>query len=223
MAIVGYPLARERPEYVQKVYQVSIFKGVMRAQKWRRKQGTSPLPYMRESTQWLKAMVQAYKFSSSRTTEVAREAGKITRVRPQDRWLHVTSGREWLLDRPGGGLIYPQRFWFLVSNALDACSYAPGGILVRGADEWRPLAAGAPGSQLVMGATYPQWSDGTMIDNTTPNTPFSTGVSQDLDVLGTEPGSIALRGDQWWATLPPGVPGSVLTVDADGNPMWKAP
>lgn len=44
-----------------------------------------------------------------------------------------------------------------------------------------------------------------------------------LDVLGTEPGSILMRGPDLWIALPPGNIGDVLVIGDTGLPEWRDP
>lgn len=48
-------------------------------------------------------------------------------------------------------------------------------------------------------------------------------VSKALDLIGQEPGSILYRGPQYWEALPPGTPGQILVVNANGYPEWQNP
>lgn len=48
-------------------------------------------------------------------------------------------------------------------------------------------------------------------------------VSKALDIISPEPGAILYRGPDWWEALPPGNPGQILVVDADGFPEWQDP
>ena len=47
-------------------------------------------------------------------------------------------------------------------------------------------------------------------------------IRKGLDVIGSEPGSILYRGDDYWKALPPGSEGQVLGVSVDGLPEWQA-
>lgn len=44
-----------------------------------------------------------------------------------------------------------------------------------------------------------------------------------LDTLGSEEGSILVRGPDIWFALPPGNWGDVLVIGAGGVPEWVAP
>lgn len=53
---------------------------------------------------------------------------------------------------------------------------------------------------------------------------YMTDVSKALDTLGSTPGSILVRGDDYWAKLEPGAIGEVLTMIPDGSgkrPSWE--
>lgn len=44
-----------------------------------------------------------------------------------------------------------------------------------------------------------------------------------MDVIGSTPGSILVRGPDRWIALPPGQPGQVLAIGTDGMPYWANP
>lgn len=44
-----------------------------------------------------------------------------------------------------------------------------------------------------------------------------------LDAIGSEPGSILVRGTDAWIALPPGDPGDVLIIGEGGLPKWEKP
>lgn len=47
-------------------------------------------------------------------------------------------------------------------------------------------------------------------------------ISQTLDLFGSRPGTIFFRGQRQWEALPPGLPGTVLQMDDEGNrPFWS--
>lgn len=50
-----------------------------------------------------------------------------------------------------------------------------------------------------------------------------TLVSDWLDILGSEPGSILYRDTDGWRVLPPGNPGQVLEVNSENLPEWVDP
>lgn len=48
-----------------------------------------------------------------------------------------------------------------------------------------------------------------------------TGVSDSLDVINQQPGSILFRGPQFWEALGPASPGQVLVMGPDSQPAWE--
>lgn len=44
-----------------------------------------------------------------------------------------------------------------------------------------------------------------------------------MDVIGSEPGSILVRGPDMWIALPPGNVGDVLVINDGGMPEWTDP
>lgn len=47
-----------------------------------------------------------------------------------------------------------------------------------------------------------------------------TDVSELLDAIGQTPGDLMVRGETWWQALPKGPPGTVLSVNEDGDYEW---
>jgi hypothetical protein len=48
-------------------------------------------------------------------------------------------------------------------------------------------------------------------------------IQQLLNSLCTDPGALIYRGPQLWACVPLGLPGQLLTLDADALPAWSNP
>lgn len=205
---------------VQKVMVVDVWRGQLRARKWPRERGMPKQSYQRESLTWLTEMVREYKMSASGVIEQSRQAGALLRVRPQDRWLHVTSGCAWLIITPDGEKVFPMRFLALMSHIFDNLAFAPGALMVRWNDGWRPLPAGSVGSTLKMGKIFPEWSDGTTMTTNQPTNENVARISDEIDAFSQKPGTILYRGLEYWTALPPGKPGDVLKIGADGWPEW---
>ena len=220
MAIMGFPLADDRPSRAQKAYVAYPYHGQIRAMKWPRKRGAPKQAHQQASLQWIKDMVRAYKMSDSSVIATAREAGSLMRVRPQDRFTHVSSGAAYMIDRPGQTSLYPRRFLYRVCSALDGVCYAPRAMPVRTHKGWYPLPGGSAGSHMIMTGGMPAWSDGTMVDESGIVNSNTRIISESLDAITQIPGSLMYRDRQWWMPIPPGDEGDILTMSADGTPRW---
>lgn len=221
MSVIQVPYLGKRPQYAHRAFTMYARGGQLVAGTWPRPRGKPKTTLEQDRLDWMKTMVREFKQSSPRTMQVAKEHAEYQRMRPQDWWLHFTNGSAFILVKPDGGMINPRRYIHQISVALDITAAAPSGMLVRGADQWRPLPKGTTGATLTMGPTLPQWSDGTMVDTISPNTPATAWVSEVLDALGDTPGMLLARASQEWIALEPGEPGQTLRMGTDGGPEWQ--
>lgn len=221
MATIGYPMQEQRPGAMRRAVVFFPRYGKIHASKWPRPRGLPKDSEQLARLQWMRDMAREYKLSDSLVMQAAQEAAVITKARPQDWWTRYTSGRMWYMTGPSGKLMVSMVFLYCVSTAIDLACAAPGALAIRATDGWRPLPAGNTGAILMMGNTLPYWSDGTMPLLDQPSTDYSGAVSDALDSITADPGSLLVRDADWWVGVPPGTIGQVLTIGADGLPSWQ--
>lgn len=223
MAIIESPAQATRPQLPQKVYVARPLRGRIIVQRWPQLHIKPTKIGELNAIAWLTRAMAEYPFTDSYTVQLLGAQARKLHMRAKDLWTHILAQRAFLIITPDGKKWFPKRFLFKTSEALDTVAAKQAGLLVRGKTGWQGLRGGNVGATLTVHNKLPAWSDGTIMDKAPENPPAAQRISNTLDSVSQNIGSIMYRGEQWWEEIPIGIEGQVLRIGVSGAPEWQDP
>jgi len=223
MAQIGYPLIQKSPPSSGGLWLARNWKKKTINQKWPRPRNSTQSKQQQQTVDWFTRAVEQWKHEPPLVRGYDQYLGHLYHMLARDIWMSIIAGWYGFEATDKHGRQYPSKYAALLSDTLDVVCPGWGGLLVRYESGWWSMAAGRSGDRMIMTDTGPGWSSSIGKAEGLMDTKAAREISEALDAIGREPGSIAYRAADRWHGLPPGEKGDILSLDENRTPVWRQP
>lgn len=138
---------------------IDVSRGQIRIRKWPRPRGQNRPEIQKWWSEWLRQAMALMKFAPPREIQLWRDAVAGTPVKLSDIYLASMRGTLWVLEGPDGQQYWPEQAIEKVSSSLDLITSQPGGMIVRGNQQWQGIAPPASINEVLIASNdeLPQW------------------------------------------------------------------
>lgn len=138
---------------------IDVVRGQVRIRKWPRPRGNNRPEIQKWWSEWLRQAMLLMKFAPPREIQLWRDAIAGTPVKLSDIYLASMRGTLWVLEGPDGTQYWPEQAIEKVSQSLDLITAQPGGMIVRGNQQWQGIEPPASINEVLIASNdeLPQW------------------------------------------------------------------